>query len=110
MHIIVLAVALAIGFATTSRNEIVAEQTVEQMEFVPGMVIVQFENPGLAQQTVDALNANPDIQFDKMLFDDDTLRIALFRVPDGREAEFVARIGGHENVAVAELNGMGSFN
>ncbi|SLN57203.1 hypothetical protein TRL7639_03093 [Falsiruegeria litorea R37] len=83
---------------------------VEQQEFVPGMVIVQFKDASRAQETIRILEQYEEITFDRMLFDDDALRIGLFTVPQGQEQAYVEKIGQMDNVDIAELNGIGSFN
>lgn len=110
MYTLFLALALALG--STSAVEPKAEPVLvtEQEEFVPGMVIVQFQDASRAQETIQTLEQNKEIIFDKMLFDDDTLRIGLFTVPQGQEQAYVDKIAQMDNVAIVELNGIGSFN
>lgn len=105
-----MTVGMAGSPQTSNEVQNVVAGGAEQVEFVPGEVIVMFQDPAKAAQSIARLDAGADIQFEKMLFDDDSLRIALFAVPEGREAEFVTRIGAQDNVESAELNAVGSFN
>lgn len=86
------------------------EQQSAQVEFVPGMVIVQFADAGMAWETIRSLERDKSIHFESMLFDDDELRVALFVVPVGQEQAYVEKLGNADNVAVAELNAIGSYN
>ncbi len=114
VHFLLLAVAVSVGMVGSPQAQNGARTVVtrgaEQVDFVPGEIIVMFHDPALVAQSIARLDAGADIAFERMLFDSDTLRIALFAVPEGREAEFVTRIGAQDNVSSAELNAIGSFN
>lgn len=106
----VLASVVTSGPVQTAPLPLTPAHAEAEVQFVPGMVIVQFADAARAHQTIAALEQDEAIRFDTMLFDDESLRIALFRVPEGQEQAYVDKIGKMANVAVAELNAIGSFN
>ena len=78
-------------------------------EIIPGTLIIQVGDPDRADQTIEVIEAIPDVAFDKMLFDSPELKIISFTVPDGRELELAEVISRVENVALAEPNLAGSY-
>ena len=62
------------------------------------------------KKTINTIKAYKNVELISILSKMEDAKIAHFKVPVGKEQEYIKMFQKHFNVKVAELNGIGSFN
>lgn len=81
----------------------------QEFDYVKGELIVLFDIKEDHKTTIATLQEDKNISLIKVIFDSGDTQIAHFKVPVGKEKEYIEIIQKHPNVKSAELNQTGKF-
>lgn len=76
----------------------------DKLQFKAQDILVGFKNNVNVQQTIKELERNKGAKFVKIIFDVGDTKIALFKVPAGKEQKFIDVFSKNKNVKYAEPN------
>ena len=79
-------------------------------EYVKGELIVVFEDPKSIEKTIEEIEKIQNIEFEKFLFNQNDLKIALFKVSENQEEECLEKVEKINGVKYSELNNISSID
>ena len=96
--------------ASIGEEKETTENKTQQDNYVKGELIVLFADKEDYNKTIETLKAYENVELISMLSEMENAKTAHFRVPIGKENDYIKIFQKHSNVEVAELNLIVSYN